>query len=101
MVHRLEDVRNFISMSLDIRSTLFWWHQKRMLRRFESFFDSVEAFPLTELQRRAVILNERRNLVVAGAGTGKTSVVVAKVGYLIESGFCRPSEILLLAFNRN
>ena len=59
----------------------------------------MESKPLTALQRRSVILNERRNLVVAGAGTGKTSVIVAKAGYLIKSGTCRPEDILLLAFN--
>ncbi len=94
-----EGVRNFIQTNFNIRSTLFWLHQKRELRRFRSFFDTVESRPLTELQRRAVILDERRNLVVAGAGTGKTSVILAKAGYLIESGKCRPEEILLLAFN--
>ena len=46
-----------------------------------------------------MLLDERRNLVVAGAGTGKTSVLVAKVGYLLKSGLCRPDEILMLAFN--
>jgi len=94
-----EDVRNFIQSNLNIRSTLFWLHQKRELKQYKSYFDTVESKPLTELQRRAVILDERRNLVVAGAGTGKTSVIVAKAGYLIESGKCRPEDILLLAFN--
>src|SRR5271169_5790191 len=94
-----EDVRNFIQTYFDIRSTLFWLHQNRQLKRFQNFFESVESQPLTELQRRSVILDERRNLVVAGAGTGKTSVIVAKAGYLIESGKCRPEDILLLAFN--
>ncbi|MCJ7816116.1 MAG: UvrD-helicase domain-containing protein [Xanthomonadales bacterium] len=46
-----------------------------------------------------MILDEPRNLVVAGAGTGKTSVLVAKVGYLLKSGACTPDEILLVAFN--
>ena len=94
-----EDVRNFIQTSFNIRSSLFWLHQNRKLKRFKNFFDSVESQPLTELQRRSVILDERRNLVVAGAGTGKTSVIVAKAGYLIESGKCRPEDLLLLAFN--
>jgi DNA helicase-4 len=94
-----EDVRNFIQTNLNVRSTLFWLHQARQLKRCREFFDSVESQPLTELQRRSVILDERRNLVVAGAGTGKTSVIVAKAGYLIESGKCRPEDILLLAFN--
>ena len=94
-----EDVRNLIQANFNIRSTLFWLHQTRELKRFAPFFDAVEAQPLTDLQRRSVILDERRNLVVAGAGTGKTSVIVAKAGYLFESGKCRPEDILLLAFN--
>jgi DNA helicase-4 len=94
-----EDIRNFIQSNFNIRSTLFWLHQKRALRRCKSFFDTVESKPLTELQRRSVILDERRNLVVAGAGTGKTSVIVAKAGYLIECGKCQAEDILLLAFN--
>ena len=88
-----EDVRNFFQTTLNTRSTLFWLHQRRELRRFKNFFDTVERQPLTELQRRSVILDERRNLVVAGAGTGKTSVIVAKAGYLIESGKCRPEDM--------
>jgi DNA helicase-4 len=94
-----EDLRNFIHTNFNTRSTLFRSYQNRELKRFQKFFDSVERQPLTELQRRSVILDERRNLVVAGAGTGKTSVIVAKAGYLIESGKCRPEDILLLAFN--
>lgn len=94
-----EDVRNFIQTYFNVRSTLFWLHQKREMRRFKNFFETVERKPLTKLQRRSVILDERRNLVVAGAGAGKTSVIVAKAGYLLASGKCRPEDILLLAFN--
>jgi DNA helicase-4 len=94
-----EDIRNFIQTYFNVCSTLFWLYQKRQLKRFKQFFDSVESQPLTELQRRSVILDERRNLVVAGAGTGKTSVIVAKAGYLVESGKCKPEDILLLAYN--
>lgn len=46
-----------------------------------------------------MLLDERRSLVVAGAGTGKTSVLVAKIGYLLKCGLCQPNEILMLAFN--
>ena len=94
-----EDIRNLFHKYLNIRSSLFWLHQKRELSRYRNLFDSIEKQPLTDLQRRSVILDERRNLVVAGAGTGKTSVIVAKAGYLIESGKCKPEDILLLAFN--
>lgn len=96
-----ENIRNFISANFNIWSTLFWLHQRRELKRYRQFFDTIESQPLTELQRRSVILDERRNLVVAGAGTGKTSVIIAKVGYLLKSGKCKPEEILLLAFNKD
>ncbi len=36
--------------------------------------------------------------MIAGAGTGKTSTVVGKVGYILQKGLARADEILLLAF---
>ena len=71
------------------------------LVRRASFFDSVESTPLTAEQRDAAVVLEDHTLLVAAAGSGKSSVVVAKVGYLIEAGFCEPAEILVLAFNRS
>ena len=37
------------------------------------------------------------NLVIASAGTGKTSTIVARIYYLLENGV-RPEDILLLTF---
>ena len=71
------------------------------LARSREFFDRIEARPLTEEQRRAVVIDERRNLVVAAAGSGKTSVIVAKTGWLVRKGYRKPSELLLLAFARD
>ena len=71
------------------------------LERSRDFFDRVEARPLTDEQRRAVVVDEGRNLVVAAAGSGKTSVIVAKAGWLLHRGFRRQSDLLLLAFARD
>ncbi len=71
------------------------------LVRSKDFLDRIEARPLTAEQRRAVVTDEDRNLVVAAAGSGKTSVIVAKTGWLIRRGYRRPSELLLLAFARD
>ncbi|MCE2438579.1 MAG: UvrD-helicase domain-containing protein [Candidatus Latescibacteria bacterium] len=71
------------------------------LVRSGEFFDRVEARPLTDEQRRAVVVDEDRNLIVAAAGSGKTSVIVAKAGWLIQKGYRRPSELLLLAFAKD
>jgi len=66
-----------------------------------SFFDSIETYPLDPQQCWAILHDEDNVLVVAGAGTGKTSTIVGKVAYLIKRCNVRPRDILLLAFNRN
>jgi DNA helicase-4 len=67
----------------------------------KTFFDAVEATPLTEEQRIASVVMEDRNLLVAAAGSGKTSTVVGKVGYALIKGLAQPDEILVLAFNNH
>ena len=69
--------------------------------RYKRYFDTIEKFPLTVKQRQSIIVNEDRNLVVAGAGTGKTSTIVGKVGFLIKRKRAKPNEILAIAYNRN
>lgn len=76
-------------------------HEKYQLYKHENFFNTVESNPLTPQQRLAVIRSDHRNKVLAAAGTGKTSVIVAKVIYLIANGLAAPSEILILAFNKD
>lgn len=58
------------------------------------------ATSLTDEQARAVAQDEDVTLVLAGAGTGKTSVIVGKALYLAQGLDVDPSQILVLAFNR-
>lgn len=66
--------------------------------RFNSFFDHIESQPLTSSQRKACVTNEQFNLVLAGAGTGKTSTMVARAGYLLQADLVKPEQILMLAY---
>ena len=75
-------------------------HEAYQLEKRTQFFDNVESNPLTIEQRLAVLRNDDRNLVLAAAGTGKTSVIVAKVLDLIDRGQSEPSRILVLAYNK-
>ena len=49
-------------------------------------------------QRKAVMHGDGPLLVVAGAGTGKTSVITRRIAWLIATKRARPSEILALTF---
>ncbi|MFF2318219.1 UvrD-helicase domain-containing protein [Arthrobacter sp. NPDC058097] len=64
------------------------------------FFRTVEKSPLTEEQVRATVCFDNRVRVVAAAGSGKTSTMVARAGYAIRRKIAQPTEILALAFNR-
>lgn len=79
-------------------------HNRAVLKRqkieLKPFFDTVEKSPLTDEQVHACICIDDHVLIVAAAGSGKTSTMVAKVGYLLRQGLAKPDQILLLAFNR-
>lgn len=72
----------------------------RMLEKYATFFERVESSPLNPSQARAVVNGEDSLLVLAGAGSGKTSVLVARAGWLLQRGEATEDQILLLAFGR-
>lgn len=91
------------------------WHERTPAQIWDSFneehvrkeliacgelFDRVENMPLSEEQARAVLCFDNRVLVVASAGSGKTSTMVAKAAYAIHRGFVEPDRIVMLAFNK-
>lgn len=53
---------------------------------------------LTPRQRKAVTHGEGPLLIVAGAGTGKTTVITRRIAWLIAEKRAKPSEILALTF---
>lgn len=71
---------------------------KQQLAR-KKFFDTVEKNPLTNEQIHACVCMDESVMVVAAAGSGKTSTMVAKTGYALHEGLATPEQILLLAFN--
>jgi DNA helicase-2/ATP-dependent DNA helicase PcrA len=53
---------------------------------------------LNPQQREAVVESEGRVLVLAGAGSGKTKVLMSRIAYLIAAKSIEPSQILGLTF---
>lgn len=83
------------------QETLGAYHERINLEQRKTFFDNVESNPLTDEQRLGVLRSNDKNMVLAAAGTGKTSVMVAKALDLIDRGLALPSEILVLAYNKS
>ncbi|HWS17442.1 MAG TPA: ATP-dependent helicase, partial [Candidatus Elarobacter sp.] len=52
-------------------------------------------------QKKAIEHALRPMLVLAGAGTGKTTVLVERIAWLIEQGHAKPEEILAITFTDN
>jgi len=52
---------------------------------------------LNEQQYNAATAKIGKNLIIASAGTGKTSTIVGRIAYLLKNGV-EPSKILLLTF---
>ncbi len=53
---------------------------------------------LNRAQNEAVTFGAGPLLIVAGAGTGKTTVITRRIAWLIEQGKAKPEEILALTF---
>ena len=58
----------------------------------------VEGKTLDEQQLRCITKEVRNHLVLAGAGTGKTTTIVGYVKYLLKKKICTPDDILVLSF---
>ncbi|MDL2292921.1 UvrD-helicase domain-containing protein, partial [Acholeplasma sp. OttesenSCG-928-E16] len=53
---------------------------------------------LNEQQLKAVCHVDGPLFVAAGAGTGKTRTLTARLAYLIDLGYAKPSELLAVTF---
>ena len=68
--------------------------------KYNDLFSNIDGKSLDEQQRTAVITDEDRILVLAGAGSGKTLTISAKVKYLCEIKNVNPQDILLVSFTK-
>lgn len=73
---------------------------KQELELHKTLFDNIDGRSLDDNQRTAVVDDSPRQLVVAGAGSGKTLTISAKVKYLVDVKGISPDEILLISFTK-
>lgn len=98
---QISKMRRFLEENNELREKINDEYITLEIDRHAELYDKIEKNPLTEEQRRSVVVDEDANLVVAAAGSGKTSVIVAKAAWLIKNRLRRPSEILMLAFGKD
>ena len=72
----------------------------KSLAKYNQLFESIFEYPLTDEQAKSIVSEADRVLVIASAGSGKTSTILAKYFYLVETKKAKPEEILILAFAR-
>lgn len=69
---------------------------------FDNMFINIDPnIKLDEEQRKAILIDEDYSLIVAGAGSGKTTTMAAKVKYLIEKKKVKANSIILLSFTNS
>ncbi len=78
---------------------------RKKLKEYKEYFDHIldkenKNIKLDFEQRLAILTDEDYNLIIAGAGSGKTTTMVAKIKYLIEKCHIPGNQILAMSFAR-
>lgn len=66
---------------------------------FDTILNKIDPnIKLDHEQRNVVIETQKNTLIVAGAGSGKTTTMAAKVKYLVERQTIKPEEIIIISY---
>jgi len=102
----------YIAVKKVLDDTKFSWidyHNKNYIEKkliedkeyFDNLFTDYNIpIVLDEEQRKAIIADCEASLIIAGAGTGKTTTMAAKVKYLVDKRHVNPNKILVLSYTK-
>jgi len=102
--HTLKELlklQDYLDQSMSLRDEHNEDYMIREINENKEFLNTIEKYPLAEKQQRAVVCDEDHIQVIAGAGTWKTTTIIAKLLYLIKQKWIHGSNILMLAYTRN
>ena len=91
-------VRKYFTDGENIRSQFNQEFVQEEIKSFEGLFQNIEGKSLDDQQKIAIVTDEDNNLVIAGAGSGKTTTIVGKVKYLQQKHGLHPKDFLLISF---
>lgn len=96
--------QQYIPMNFDIEK-----YNEEILERdylkykkyFEKMYQGIDdKIKLDKEQIKAILADEDYSLIIAGAGTGKTTTMASKVKYLVDIKKVNPSKILVMSYTR-
>lgn len=77
-------------------------HKTNITENDKKMFDELSPFlsKYNECQKKAIISNTKKILCIAGAGSGKTTVLTKRIEFLVKYKGVNPSKILAITFTR-
>ena len=68
---------------------------------FDHMYDGIDDnIHLDDEQRKAILSDEDFSLIIAGAGTGKTTTMASKVKFLVDKRGILPEKIVVMSFTK-
>lgn len=99
----IKTINQFISNFNSLESSIQQRNNEYVIKELktsDNILSDIEGKSLDVQQRKAVVIDEDNNLIIAGAGSGKTTTIAGKVKYLTERLNVDKSKILLISFTR-
>lgn len=101
---KLDLSNKFSNLNIDIDEFIEKYNEeyiKKTADKYKDYFEDIDNKSLDKYQIRAVLTDDDNTQIVAGAGTGKTLTLQAKVKYLIEKQGVAPEDILCISFSKS
>ena len=104
-ISKQADLYNYINpfFNLNYLKSHNFFYIMYALDKYKSYFDNIyinvdSNIRLDVHQRIAILTNSKSELIIAGAGSGKTTTIAAKIKYLVDILKIDPASILLLSY---
>lgn len=98
----LQECSEKLRQSAQLLASKVQQHNEQIIRNqiqmVSAVIGDVEGKQLDPQQLLCIAKDVHNHLVIAGAGTGKTTTVIGKIKYLLKTQKYRPEEILVLSF---